>query len=114
MGIFGDDKLQDARLDALEEHIRILTETVQNNQTDLAACGIAILALQAQVDEKVSSSDVDPTIVELNEKLAKARVKLERISATAAEDWAEVQKEARSAFESLRASVNSAKDKIAG
>ena len=28
MGLFGDDKRQDERLDALEQHIRVLTETV--------------------------------------------------------------------------------------
>ena len=35
MGIFGDDKLQDKRIEALEYHVRALTETVQNNQADL-------------------------------------------------------------------------------
>lgn len=29
MGLFGDDKRRDERLDALEQHIRVLTETVQ-------------------------------------------------------------------------------------
>ena len=51
MGIFGDDKLQDQRIAALERHVRTLTETVQANQADLAAGWIAILALQAQVDD---------------------------------------------------------------
>ena len=36
MGIFGDDKLQDQRIAALESHVRSLTETVQANQADLA------------------------------------------------------------------------------
>ncbi len=48
MGIFGDDKLQDQRIAALENHVRALTETVQANQADLASGWIAILALQAQ------------------------------------------------------------------
>ncbi len=81
MGIFGDDKLQDQRIAALERHVRALTETVQANQVDLAAGWIAILALQAQVDEKVSSSDVDPTLGELNQQLAAARNQLEKSSA---------------------------------
>ena len=76
MGIFGDDKLQDQRLDALENHIRKLTQTVQANQADLAETQIAILGLQAKVDEKISAADVDPTIVKLNEELATARQEL--------------------------------------
>jgi hypothetical protein len=47
MGIFGDDKLQDERLDALVNHIRKLTQTVQVNQADLVETRIAILGLQA-------------------------------------------------------------------
>ena len=43
MGIFGNDKLQDERLDALEEHVRSLTETVQANQADLAQTWIVML-----------------------------------------------------------------------
>ena len=78
MGIFGDDKLQDERIAALENHIRALTETVQANQVDLAAGWIAILALQAQVDEKVSASDVDSTLGALNEQLGAARGQLEK------------------------------------
>ena len=83
MGLFGDDKAQDERLDALEHHVRVLTETVQANQADLAAGWIAILALQAQVDEKVSASDVDPTIDALNKQLRNARTELNKAEARA-------------------------------
>jgi hypothetical protein len=106
MGIFGDDKLQDQRIAALERHVRTLTETVQANQVDLAAGWIAILALQAQVDEKVSSADVDPALGQLNEQLAVAREQLEKSSAAASESWATLQGGVRDSFETLRASVN--------
>jgi hypothetical protein len=112
MGIFGNDKLQDERIAALEEHIRVLTETVQANQADLAKIWIEILGLEAQVDEKVSASDVDPTIVKLNEDLATARKELEKSSAAASESWATLQSGVRDAFESLRSSVNKAHDQI--
>ena len=80
MGLFGDDKRQDERLDALERHIRAVTETVQRNQLDIAACRIGILAVQAEIDaaaeaiqsrldEKVSTDDVDPVLQELNKEL---------------------------------------------
>ena len=36
MGLFADDKAQDARLDALEQHLRALTETVHRMQIDFA------------------------------------------------------------------------------
>lgn len=112
MGIFGDDKLQDQRLAALERHVRALTESVQANQADLAAGWIAILALQAQVDEKVSSSDVDPTLAELNRKLAAARKQLDESSAAASESWATLQGGVRESFETLRSSVNQAVERI--
>ena len=112
MGIFGDDKRQDERLAALEDHVRVLTETVQNNQADLVEGRIAILALQAQINEKVSSSDVDPTIVELNQKLAHARQELEESSAAASEGWATLQGGVRDAFETLNASVREAADRL--
>ena len=112
MGIFGDDKLQDQRIAALERHVRALTETVQANQADLAGGWIAILALQAQVDEKVSSSDVDPTLAELNRKLAAARKQLDESSAAASESWATLQGGVRESFETLRSSVNQAAERI--
>lgn len=112
MGIFGDDKLQDERLDALENHIRELTQTVQANQADLAETQIAILGLQAKVDEKISAADVDPTIVKLNEELATARQELEKTSAAASESWAKLQGGVNDAFESLSTSMRSAYDKL--
>jgi phosphopantetheine adenylyltransferase len=73
MGLFGDDELQDERLKALENHLRRLTEAVQQNQLDLAASQIKVLGLEAQIGEKVSAADFDPIVIDLNEKLGKAR-----------------------------------------
>jgi chromosome segregation ATPase len=112
MGIFGDDKLQDQRIAALERHVRGLTETAQASQVDLAAAWIAILSLQAQVDEKVSSADVDPAITELNTKLAAAREELKKSSAAASESWATLQGGVRESFETLRTSVNQASQRL--
>jgi hypothetical protein len=112
MGLFGDDKRQDEQIAALEEHVRMLTETVQANQVDLVEGRIALLALQAQIDEKVSAADVDPTIVQLNEELTTARDQLEEASAAASESWATLQQGVRDAFETLRTSVRQAAEKI--
>ena len=111
MGIFGDDKKQDERIAALEDHVRALTETVQANQLDLAEGRIAILALQAKVDEKVSAADVDPAMVKLNQELGVARRQLEEASNAASESWATLQKGVQETFESLRAELRQAEDK---
>ena len=112
MGIFGDDKKQDERIAALEEHVRALTETVQANQLDLAEGRIAILALQSKVDEKVSAADVDPAMVKLNQELGVARRQLEEASNAASESWATLQTGVQGAFETLRTSVREAADRI--
>ena len=112
MGIFGDDKLQDERIAALEGHVRELTQTVQANQADLAEAGIAMLKLQAEVDEKISATDVDPAVVDLNDELGKAREELERSKAAASDSWATLQTGVNDAFESLRTSVRAAYDRV--
>jgi predicted nucleic acid-binding Zn-ribbon protein len=112
MGIFGDDKRQDERLDALENHIRDLTQSVQTNQADLAETRITLLGLQANVDDKVSAADIDPAIVKLNEDLATARQELEQASAAASESWAELQGGVNDAFERLRTSTRAAVERL--
>ena len=111
MGLFGDDKLQDERIAALEEHVRALTHTVQVSQVELAQARIAILKLEASVDEKVSVTDVDPAVIELNEELGNAREKLENSKAAASESWRSLQTGVSDAFETLRTSINEAYDK---
>ena len=112
MGIFGDDKRQDERLNALESHIRELTQVVQANQADLAESRISILAVQAKLDDKISASDVDPTIVKLNEDLAAARKELDRSAAAASDSWAELQSGVNDAFKTLSKSVHGAYAKL--
>lgn len=112
MGIFGDDDRQNERLDALEAHIRSLTEEVQQNEADLMACTISILSLKAKVEGKVSASDVDPAIMELNQQLTAAREEVERTSAAASESWATLQAGVNESFETLRSSVQAASDRL--
>ena len=112
MGLFGEDKRQDERLDALEHHVRVLTETVRANQVDLAEGRIAILELQAKLDDKVSAADIDPTIVKLNEDLATARQDLAKTGAAASESWAMLQEGTRKSFNTLRDSVQAAADRV--
>ena len=119
MGLFGDDKRQDERLDALEQHIRVLTETVQQNQLDITACRIGILGIQAEIDlaaeaiqkrldEKVSTDSIDPVLHELNAELGQARARLEESSQAAVQTWGTLQGGLREAFDTLRTSVDEA------
>lgn len=126
MGIFADDEQQDKQIAALETRLGELAQTVQDhqatlgsqfrdltqlvhaNQADIVEASIAILELQAKLDEKVSVGDVDPAVVELNQELGKAREELEKSKAAASESWANLQTGVSQSFETLRASVREA------
>lgn len=112
MGLFGNDEEQDARLDALENHVRKLSESAHKNQLDVAEIHVKFIALQAKLDEKISMEDFDPSIVNLNDQLAKSRQELETLSGAAAESWSMLNAGAIDAFENLRANINDAADKV--
>ena len=112
MGLFADDKLQDERLAALENHVRLLTEAQQATQAELVETRIEVLGLRAGLDEKVSATDVDPTIVKLNKELGEAREELSKVTVAAEEGWNTLQAGASDALESLRTSVREATDRI--
>ena len=111
MGIFGDDERQDERLDALEHHVRSLTDAVQQTQLDLAAGQIMLLALQAQVDQKISTAEVDPSLLDLNKDLASARQQIDEASKAAEDSWAALQKGAQESVAILRESIDKAAKK---
>jgi uncharacterized protein (DUF342 family) len=108
MGLFGDDKLQDQRLDSLEAHIRKLTETVQNIQADLAAGQIALMVVQLQLDEKISADEVDPTLIELNTKCKR----MEEAKEAGEESWKMLESGASESFKKLGQSINQAFDRL--
>ncbi len=105
MGLFGDDVLQDSRLNGLENHLRFLTEAVQQTQLDLAASQIKMLALEGQIGEKVSAADVDPRVNDLNEKLGKAREVIEEASKAAEGSWVALQSGVSESVGILRSSI---------
>ncbi len=108
MGLFGNDEQQDQRLDALESHVRALTETVQNNQLDTSGIQIQLIKLEAQIGGKLSEGDIDPTIIELGEQLGIARRQLGEASAAAAESWSTLQAGVTEAAATLRAGIQNA------
>jgi hypothetical protein len=112
MGIFGNDKEQDARIDALEAHVRAISEAIQQNQLDVIKLGIGLIRMEAMVNDKVDADDVDPAIVSLNEQLGVAREEYQRMSAAAADSWATLHAGATTAVDSLRDSVEEARERI--
>ena len=65
----------------------------------------ARLDIEVLSESKVSSGDVDPALVEFNEKVKAARVRLEDTREAAAEEWETAQAELFAAIEELNASV---------
>ncbi len=108
MGLFGNDEQQDQRLDALESHIRSLTETVQKNQLDTSGIQIQLIKLEAQIGGKLSEADVDPALIELGEQLGVARRQLSEASTAAAESWSALQAGVAEAAATLQAGIQSA------
>ena len=108
MGLFGDDKAQNLRLDALETHIRQLTEDVNQNRLDVAALRLDLMRVQGEVDEKISTADVDQDLIDLNAQLKEARQRQEASQAAAEESWATLQSGARESYATLRASIEEA------
>lgn len=59
MGLYGNDKVRDARLDAIEYYVRLVSDALQQGQLDIATqtvrvTGFSIAMLGAVVD---SASD---------------------------------------------------------
>jgi len=112
MGLFGNDKEQDARIDALESHVRAISEAIQQNQLDVMKLHISMIRMDATVGKKVSTKDIDPGIVSLNEQLGVARQEYEKMSAAAEESWSTLHAGATVAMATLRSSVEAAAARV--
>ena len=112
MGLFGNDKEQDARIDALESHVRAITEAIQQTQLDVMKVNISLIRTEQVLGDKVSSADVDPGIVALNEQLGVARDEYEKMSAAAEDSWATLHAGATDALATLRNSVEDAAARV--
>jgi hypothetical protein len=112
MSLFGNDKAQDARLDAIEDWLQDLTAVVQKNHLATSQLRIELMELQSGVDEKLAKEDFDPTIMQLNDHLAQARVKYEAARSAAAENWSSLQQGAMQALEELDQELQDAADRM--
>jgi len=108
LGVTGRDSLeylQDSRLEAVERHVRAGLGALQEAQVALVAHTAMLLALDKELRKKVSGSDVDPAIRELNTQLGAAREEMQRTAEASAEAWNAAQDEANKTFDALRKSA---------
>ena len=112
MPLFETDKQQDARLDALESHMRAMSEAIHLNQLDVINLRLTLIRLESLLGEKVDAGDVDPAISSLNEQLGDAREEYKRMAAAATDSWSALHAGATDAVTSLRTSVEEAAERI--
>ena len=112
MGLFGNDKEQDPRIDALESHVRAISEAIQQTQLDVMKVNISLIRTERMLGDKVSSADVDPGMVALNEQFGVARDEYEKMSAAAEESWTTLHAGAADAMATLRSSVEAAAERV--
>ena len=105
-------EIQESRVTLLEENYYMLREAVQTNQADIAAILILQAGLMAQVSEKVSKSDVDPSLADLNKELGVAREKIQEASEKAKQAGKEVQKNAEELWEKSKDKLGELRKKI--
>jgi DNA anti-recombination protein RmuC len=98
--------LQDTRIAMLERHLRSGAEALQQAQVVLADHAAMLLALDNELRKKVSSSEIDPAIVEMNQRLGKAREQMQKAAEATKESWSKTQQEANAAFEKLQQSAS--------
>jgi DNA anti-recombination protein RmuC len=97
--------LQDARIEMLENHVRDGARALQETQAALAEHTAMIFVLDAELRKKVSSSEIDPAMRDLNQKLGEAREQMQAVASATKESWDKTQNEAKTAFEKLQKST---------
>jgi ABC-type transporter Mla subunit MlaD len=104
MDLFGM-KEHDERHDEVERRLRRLIEQVAQLSIDLGVTRSDLRRLGLTVDGKVAEADLDPIIVDLNDGVRDARVKLAAAQDAAEENWAAVNDELGDAVDGLGKSM---------
>jgi|GEM_PF-203066 len=94
--------LQDARIEALEGHVRAGAHALQETQAALVDLTAMLLLLGKELETKVAASEIDPAIQNLNRDLGEARVVMQEAASATKESWGKAQQEANVVFEKLR------------
>ena len=96
---------QGARIDLLEAQVRNGTQALQETQIQLADIAASLIAFDNELRKKISASEVDPAIVQLNRNLARARERMLQTADATDEAWDKTQQEADEAFKKLQQSA---------
>jgi uncharacterized membrane protein HdeD (DUF308 family) len=105
-------EIQENRLTLLETKYYMLREAVQTNQADISAVLILQAGIMAEVSKKVSKSDVDPALVELNKDLGDVRERIQEAYKAAKQTGDEAQKSAEDLWEKSKGKLSELRKKI--
>ena len=85
-----------------------LAESTQQNQLDTIALRVQLIRMEANMSDKISADDVDPSLIALNEQIGVAREQAKKAAAAAADSWSTLQAGAADALAALRSSAEEA------
>ncbi len=105
-------QLQDERIEVLEEHVREGAAMLAGVVQALANHTAALMMLDSELRQKVSSSEVDPAISKLNEGLGKARKSMQEVEAASEKTWSEIQKASYGLMGELQDSIAEVNEKL--
>jgi uncharacterized membrane protein HdeD (DUF308 family) len=94
--------LQDSRIEMLEKHAVEGARMINELQVTLVEQAAMLAVLNKELKTKVSSSDVDPSLKELNKDLGEARDWMKDVKSTTMKSWDKLQKDSREVLEKLK------------
>ena len=104
MDLFGI-KEHDERHDEAERQLRRLIEQVAQLSIDLSMTRAELRALSNVVEGKVSTAELDPAFVGMNEGVKAARVKLKETQDAADEEWGRISDELAASVDALHSQL---------
>jgi hypothetical protein len=94
--------MQDSRIELLETYAVEGAQVMKELQVTVVEQAALIAALGKELTTKVSDSDVDPAMKELNKDLGEAREVWKEVKSTTMEAWDKLQEESRDDIEKLK------------
>ena len=101
MDLFGI-KEHDRKHEELERRVRRLIEQVAELSIDLGQTRVELRKMGLEVESKLSTAELDPSLLTINEGIKAARQKLAEARAAAEEQWGQFSDELAEAVEELR------------
>ena len=101
MDLFGLKEHEQQHKD-LEKHVRRLVEQVAQLTIDLGETRMELRKLAIEVEGKVSTDDIDPALVGLNDGIKRAREQLSEAQEANEETWDQLSDDLEDAVEVLR------------